>query len=393
MSEPSPIEIPYGHQFIDAADVAAVEAVLRSDYLTQGPAIERFERKVAEYCGARYAVAVSSATAGLHLGALAVGLQPGDCVLTSPITFVASANCARYCGAEVEFVDIDPATGNLSAPALEQWLAAAGAGRPAPRLLIPVHLAGQSCDMEALHALARRWNIAVMEDAAHALGGRYQGQPVGNCRYSDLTVFSFHPVKIITTGEGGVVTTNRRELYEALLRLRSHGITRDPAWLKEPAHGPWYYEQIELGYNYRITDIQAALGASQMDKLDTFVRRRRELAARYDQLLAGLPVQPLARSPQAESAWHLYIIRLQLAALRKTHRQVFEAMRAQRIGVQLHYIPVFLHPYYRKGRGGGPEKCPEAMRYYGEAMTLPLYYGLTEAQQDRVVAALQRALE
>jgi dTDP-4-amino-4,6-dideoxygalactose transaminase len=276
--------------------------------------------------------------------------------------------------------------------ALEQRLASSSEGRPAPRVLIPVHLAGQSCDMEAIHALARRWNAAIMEDAAHALGGRYQGQPVGNCRYSDLTVFSFHPVKIITTGEGGIVTTNHRELYQALVRLRSHGITRDAAQMGEPAHGPWYYEQIELGYNYRMTDLQAALGASQMDKLDRFVRRRRELADRYDQLLAGLPVRPLARSPQAESAWHLYIIRLQLQKLRKSHRQVFQAMRAQRIGVQLHYIPVFLHPYYRKLAGGGAADCPEALSYYAEAMTLPLYYGLTEEQQDRVVAALQRAV-
>ncbi|MCX8156081.1 MAG: UDP-4-amino-4,6-dideoxy-N-acetyl-beta-L-altrosamine transaminase [Verrucomicrobiae bacterium] len=390
MSEQHPIEIPYGHQFIDAADIAAVEAVLRSDYLTQGPAIERFERKVAEYCGARHAVAVSSATAALHLGALALGVKPGDYVLTSAITFVASANCARYCGANVLFVDIEPGTANLCPFDLEQKLTYAWLGEWPVRVIVPVHLAGQSCNMQAIHALARYYNVAVMEDAAHALGGRYQGRPVGGCQYSDLAVFSFHPVKIITTGEGGVITTNREDLYEQLLRLRSHGITRDPRHLQNPVPGPWYYEQIELGYNYRMTDLQAALGASQMDKLDTFVRRRRELADRYEQLLRGLPVTPLARAPEAESSWHLYIIRLNLKEIKKPHAEVFRQMRRQGIGVQLHYIPVFLQPYY-KSLNAIP--CPQALEYYQEAMTLPLYYGMTEAQQDRVVEALKRALQ
>lgn len=391
LSANHPIEIPYGHQFIDEADIAAVEAVLRSDYLTQGPAIERFERKVAEYCGARHAVAVSSATAALHLGAMVLGVKPGDYVITSPITFVASANCARYCGGEVYFADIDAATGNMAPADLENVLCHAFLADQPVRLIVPVHLAGQSCDMQAIHALAQRFKVSVMEDAAHALGARYQGRPVGCCQYSDLAVFSFHPVKIITTGEGGVITTNRDDLYQRLIRLRSHGITRDPIYMQNPAHGPWYYEQIELGYNYRMTDIQAALGASQMDKLDAFVRRRRELADRYDQLLQGLPVTPLARSPQAESSWHLYIIRLQLDQIKRTHLEVFCGLRRFRIGVQLHYIPVFLQPYYRRAFPN-PDRYPEALRYYREAITLPLYYGMTEAQQDRVVDALKMSL-
>jgi UDP-4-amino-4,6-dideoxy-N-acetyl-beta-L-altrosamine transaminase len=392
MSYHPPIQIPYGHQFIDEADIAAVEAVLRSDYLTQGPAIERFERKVAEYCEARYAVAVSSATAALHLGAMALGVKPGDQVYTSPITFVATANCARYCGGEPYWVDIDPATANMSAQDLESRLTLGDMAEVPMRLIIPVHLAGQPCDMQAIHALAQRFNLSVMEDAAHALGARYRGRPVGCCQYSDLTVFSFHPVKIVTTGEGGVITTNRDDLYHRLLRLRNHGITRDPLYLKNPAHGPWYYEQIELGYNYRMTDIQAALGASQMDKLDQFVRRRRELADRYDQLLKGYPVTPLARSPHAESSWHLYIIRLNLKEIKKTHLQVFKDMRWQGIGVQLHYIPLFLHPYYHNPAIKVEECYKEATRYYAEAMTLPLYYSMTEQQQDRVVEALFQAL-
>jgi len=386
------MQIPYGHQFIDQADIAAVEAVLRSDYLTQGPAIERFERKVADYCGARYAVAVSSATAALHLGALALGVKPGDVVFTSPITFVASANCALYCGATPRFVDIEPSTVNLSVAALESALENAARKGETVRLIVPVHLAGQSCDMEAIQALARRYGVAVMEDAAHALGGKYQGRPVGDCRYSDLTVFSFHPVKIITTGEGGMLTTQREDLYQKLLRLRTHGITRDPRFMENPSHGPWYYEQIELGFNYRMTDLQAALGASQMDKLEQFVARRRELADRYDALLKGFPLRPLARSPHADSAWHLYIIRLNLDEINKSHREVFESMRSQGIGVQLHYIPVFLQPWYRR-MNIELGQCPEALQYYREAMSLPLFYGLTDEQQERVVQALSRALE
>lgn len=383
--------LPYGRQAIDEADIAAVEAVLRSDWLTQGPAIERFERKVADYCGAKYAVAVSSATAALHLGALALELGPGDTLWTSPNTFVASANCARYCGAGVDFVDIDPRTYNLSAALLEEKLAAAVKTGRLPKVIVPVHFAGQACAMEKIGALAKHYGFRVMEDAAHAIGGRYQGQPVGNCRFSDLTVFSFHPVKIITTGEGGLLTTNRADLYEKLIRLRTHGITREPRVMDTPAHGPWYYQQIELGFNYRITDIQAALGASQMEKLDEFVSRRRAIAARYNELLRPLPVTLPWQHPDAASAWHLYVIRLRLSEIQRPHREVFEGLRTAGIGVQVHYIPVPTQPYYRK-LGFKPGDFPEAEQYYAEAISLPMYYKLTEADQERVAGVLRTLL-
>lgn len=384
-------EIPYGRQFIDEADLAAVKAVLESNWLTQGPAIERFEKKVAAQCGARYALAVSNGTAALHLCALALGLKPGDSLWTSPITFVASANCGRYCGAEVDFVDIDPRTYNLSVEKLTAKLEQAKQNGQLPKVIVPVHLAGQSCDMRAINALAKQYNLSVIEDASHALGAEYAGQPVGNCQYSDLTVFSFHPVKIITTGEGGLITTNREDLYERLRRLRTHGITNDPRFFCEPSHGPWHYQQIDLGFNYRMTDIQAALGASQMDKLDAFIARRRELVARYQELLAGLPVTLPWQDPATNSAWHLYIIRLQLDRIRKTHREVFEHLRANKIFVQLHYIPVHLQPYYRQ-LGFKPGAFPNAEQYYREAFSLPLFPKLTERDQDRVVATLKAAL-
>jgi len=383
--------LPYGRQFIDEADIAAVEAVLRSDWLTQGPAIERFEQKVAAYCGVRYAVAVSSATAALHLGATALGLGPGDSLLTSAITFVASANCARYCGADVDFVDIHPGSYNLDVGALSSKLKQAAAKGRLPKVIVPVHLAGQSCEMASINALAREYGIQIMEDAAHAIGGKYENKPVGNCLYSDLAVFSFHPVKIVTTGEGGMLLTNRTDLYEKLIRLRTHGITKDLRFMTEPAHGPWYYQQLELGFNYRMTDIQAALGASQMDKLDAFVTRRQYLAQRYDKLLAGLPVTLPWQHPATSSSWHLYIIRLQLNRLRKTHRQIFEELRSAGIGVQLHYIPVYLQPYYRQ-LGFQPGYCREAEKYYSEAISLPIYYALSEADQDRVTRTLASIL-
>ncbi len=383
--------IPYGRQDISAEDVEAVVQVLRSDWITQGPAIARFEEAVAEYCGVRYAVAVTSATAALHLSCLAAGLGPGDRLWTSPNTFVASANCGLYCGADVDFVDIDPHSYNLSVAALEEkLLEAQGRGR-LPKLLVPVHLAGQSCEMEQIGVLARRYGVTVLEDASHGIGARYQGKPVGCCRFSDMAVFSFHPVKIITTGEGGMVVTNRQDLYERLIRLRTHGITRREDWLTEASHGPWYYQQLELGFNYRMTDIQAALGASQMGRLDEFVARRRGLARRYDELLQGLPLGLPVQGAEMESSWHLYVIRLQLEKLEKTHRQVFEGLRSAGIGVNLHYIPVHTQPFYRQ-RGFAWGDFPEAERYYGEAISLPLYFGLTESAQDRVVAVLREVL-
>lgn len=390
--------IPYGRQDIAAADIAAVVETLQSDWLTQGPAIELFEQAVADYCGAKYAVAACNATAALHIACLAAGLEQGDTLWTSPNTFVASANCALYCGAAVDFVDIDPATYNLNVSALEQKLECANKEGRLPKVVVPVHFSGQSCDMEAIAALSRRYGFSVIEDAAHAIGGSYRDKAIGSCEFSEMAVFSFHPVKIITTGEGGMILTNRKDLYEKLQRLRSHGITRDARLMQGESHGAhdeprgsWYYQQIELGYNYRMTDIQAALGASQMARLDEFVQRRHELAARYQDLLQGLPLTLPWQHPDTHSSFHLYVIRLQLDKLAKSHRQVFEELRGAGIGVNLHYIPVHLQPYYRQF-GFRSGDFPEAEKYYSEAITLPLYPGLSEPDQDRVVAALKNIL-
>ncbi|NEP42094.1 MAG: UDP-4-amino-4,6-dideoxy-N-acetyl-beta-L-altrosamine transaminase, partial [Okeania sp. SIO2H7] len=349
---------------------------------------ERFEKIVADYCGAKYAVAVSSATAGLHIACLAAGLSRGDILWTSPNTFVASANCGLYCGASVDFVDIDPHTYNLSVDELERKLAEAEKQGSLPKVVVPVHFAGQSCEMEKIAALSKGYGFKIIEDAAHAIGGRYQGQPVGSCQFSDMAVFSFHPVKIITTGEGGMVLTNNENLYENLIRLRTHGITRKMELMKEESHGPWYYQQLELGFNYRMTDIQAALGASQMQRLDEFVERRRFLAERYHQLLQGLPLMLPWQHPDAESSWHLYVIRLKLDKISKTHRQVFEELRQAQIGVNLHYIPVHTQPYYQNF-GFKVGNFLEAEKYYQEAISIPLYYGLLEEDPKRIVATLK----
>ncbi|OYY95900.1 MAG: UDP-4-amino-4,6-dideoxy-N-acetyl-beta-L-altrosamine transaminase [Hydrogenophilales bacterium 28-61-23] len=378
--------IPYGRQDISSEDIAAVVAVLQSDWLTQGPAVPRFEKAVANCCGARHAVAVNSATSALHLACLALGLGPGDSLWTTPNTFVASANCARYCGAEIDFVDIDPHSLNLSPAALAAKLAQAEKAGKLPKVVVPVHFAGQSCDMSAINALAQRYGFRIVEDASHAIGGRYQDQPIGNGRYADITVFSFHPVKIVTTGEGGMALTNDPRLAERMARLRSHGIARDAA--AQAAHGPWYYEQVELGFNYRMTDLQAALGESQLRRLDRFVDARRRLADRYDRLLADLPLTTPWRDPASASAWHLYVIRLHAASRR---RAVFEQLRAAGIGVNVHYIPVHLQPDYRR-LGFSAGDFPVAEDYYVRAITLPLYPGLSDTEQDRVVAALREAL-
>ncbi|PHV12487.1 UDP-4-amino-4,6-dideoxy-N-acetyl-beta-L-altrosamine transaminase [Chitinimonas sp. BJB300] len=383
--------IPYGRQQISPEDVAAVVEALESDWLTQGPAIERFEQALAARCQARHAVAVCNATAALHLACVTLDLGPADTLWTSPNTFVASANCARYCGAKVDFVDIDPATWNLDVDKLEAKLVDAKRAGHLPRVLVAVAFSGQSCDMARIGALAKAYGFAVIEDASHAVGASYLGRPVGCGDYADMTIFSFHPVKIITTGEGGAILTNRTDLAQRLQRLRSHGITRDPAQMQGNSHGPWYYQQIELGYNYRITDVQTALGYSQLQRLDDFLVRRRALVARYDQLLAGLPLQLPTRQPGAESAWHLYVVRLQLDRITQSHRNVFDALRAGGIGVNVHYIPVHLQPYYT-ALGFRPGDFPEAERYYAEAISLPMYAGLTDAQQDEVVVQLRAAL-
>jgi UDP-4-amino-4,6-dideoxy-N-acetyl-beta-L-altrosamine transaminase len=383
--------IPYGRQDINRQDIDAVIAVLQSDWITQGPAIDRFEQAVADYCGATYAVAVTSATAALHIACLAAELGPGDWLWTSPNTFVASANCGLYCGAQVDFVDIDPNTYNLSVAALEQKLIAAERLGKLPRVVVPVHLAGQSCEMDRISALAQKYGFTVLEDASHAIGAQYQGAPVGNCQFSDMAVFSFHPVKIITTGEGGMVLTNRADLYERLIRLRTHGITRNEQLMTTPSHGPWYYQQLELGLNYRMTDLQAALGWSQMQRLEAFVTRRRQLAARYDELLANLPITLPWQHPGTLSSWHLYVIRLRLNDIQQSHREVFETLRQQGIGVNLHYIPVHTQPYYQQ-LGFTWGDFPEAEQYYREAISIPLYYGLAEEEQQQVVLALKAAL-
>ena len=383
--------IPYGRQDISEEDIQAVVEVLRSDWLTQGPAVERFEQEVARYCGAKYAVAVSSATAALHIACLAAGLKAGDVLWTSPNTFVASANCGLYCGAQPDFVDIDLRTYNLSVDALKEKLARAEKQGQLPRIVIPVHFAGQSCDMDTIAEFSNRYGFTVIEDASHAIGGSYRDAKVGSCAFSDMTVFSFHPVKIITTGEGGMVLTNRQDLYEKLVRLRSHGITRDPRFMEGESDGPWYYQQIELGFNYRITDIQAGLGASQMRRLDEFVARRRQLANRYDILLRDLPLTIPWQNPDSSSAWHLYVVTLYEKSDANIRRHVFDALRAKGIGVNVHYIPVHTQPYYRS-MGFGPGDFPKVEHYYAHAISLPLYPSLDEAQQDYIVAALKQAL-
>ena len=380
--------IPYGRQSISQHDVDEVVRVLRSDYLTQGPEMPAFEQAVAAICHARHAVAMNSATAALHLACRALAVGPGDLVWTSPNTFVASANCALYCGAEVDFVDIDPRTYNLSTEALAVKLARAQETGRLPKVVIPVHLCGQPCDMAGIRALGLQYGFKVIEDASHAIGAEYQGAPVGSCAHSDITIFSFHPVKIITTGEGGLATTNDPALANRMRLLRSHGITRDVAEMTESSPGGWYYEQIDLGFNYRMTDMQAALGRSQLARLPEFISRRREIARRYAVLLAGMPVTIPWQHAEGRSAWHLYVIRVHGA---RRHPQVFESLRAGGIGVNLHYIPVYWQPYYRQ-LGFARGLCPEAESYYAEAISLPMYSDLTETQQDQVVAALRAAL-
>lgn len=383
--------IPYGRQDITQADIDAVVAVLESDFLTQGPCVPAFETAVANHVGAAHGVAVNSATSALHIACLALGLGPGDWLWTTPITFVASANCGLYCGAQVDFVDIDPRTYNLCPQALEQKLVAAEAAGRLPKVLVAVHLCGQSCDMETIHALGQRFGFRIIEDASHAIGGKYKGDLIGNCRYSDITVFSFHPVKIVTTAEGGMVITNDQQLAEKMALLRSHGITRDVRQMTRPADGPWYYQQIDLGFNYRMTELQAALGISQMQRLDQYVARRHELAARYDNLLNSLPVTLPWQHSDSYSGLHLYVIRLRLDQIGKTHLEVFESLRQQGIGVNLHYIPVHLQPYYQE-MGFKPGDYPEAERYYAEAVSLPMFQTMSLVQQDAVLAALRNAL-
>jgi UDP-4-amino-4,6-dideoxy-N-acetyl-beta-L-altrosamine transaminase len=377
--------IPYGRQDINQTDIESVIAVLRSDFLTQGAVVPEFENAVARYCGSRYAVAVNSATSALHIACLALGVGKGDIVWTTPITFVASANCALYCGATVDFVDIDPRTYNLSVQRLEEKLIEAKLAGTLPKVVIPVHLCGQPCDMAGIHTLSMQYGFRVIEDASHAIGGRYKNEPIGNCQYSDVTVFSFHPVKIITTGEGGIAVTNDSILANNMARLRSHGITREASEMTQAADGPWYYEQIDLGYNYRMTEIQAALGLSQLERLEDFVAKRHNIARRYDVMLSNMKILTPWQHEDSHSSFHLYVIRLDLKAF--DHRIVFERLRMNGIGVNLHYIPIYRHPYYRR-MGFRPGDFEQAEIYYSEAITLPIYPTLTEDQQNEVINRL-----
>jgi UDP-4-amino-4,6-dideoxy-N-acetyl-beta-L-altrosamine transaminase len=383
--------IPYGRQHITDDDVAAVVRAMRSDWLTQGPAVPEFESQMAQYCGVSHAIAVNSATSALHIACVALGLGPGDWLWTTPMTFVASANCALYCGAQVDFVDIDPATYNMSVARLAAKLEQAVRESRLPKVVVPVHFAGQSCDMTAIGELARRYGFRLIEDASHAVGATWEGVRVGACSHSDITVFSFHPVKIITTGEGGMALTRDADLARKLEKLRTHGISRRPEEM-HAQDGAWYYEQLLLGFNYRLTDIHAALGRSQLSRLDTYVARRRDLARRYDELLKGLPLILPWQDPRSQSAWHLYVVQVIAPQAKPTRRTFFDAMRQAGVGVNVHYVPVHLQPYYRS-KGFAPGNFPEAERYYERAITLPLFYDLSDREQLHVAEAARRTLE
>ena len=383
--------IPYGRQSISDEDIEAVIDVLKSDFLTQGPCVPAFEDSIKAACDVAHAIAVNSATSALHIACLALDVGPGDYVWTSPNSFVASANCALYCGASVDFVDIDPRTFNLSPDRLEEKLIVAKAAGTLPKVVIPVHLCGQPCDLERIHALGQEYGFAIIEDASHAIGGKYKGRPIGNCEYSDIAVFSFHPVKIITTAEGGVATTQSAELATRMDLLRSHGVTRNPDLMTKPSEGGWYYQQVALGFNYRMTEMQAALGHSQMTRLEAFVARRHELAARYNELLADLPINLPFQHADSYSGLHLYVIQLDLGHNSKTHEQVFTELRDEGIGVNLHYIPIHTQPYYQE-LGFNDGDFPGAEDYYAKSISIPLYHAMTNEQQDEVIAVLRRVL-
>jgi UDP-4-amino-4,6-dideoxy-N-acetyl-beta-L-altrosamine transaminase len=383
--------IPYGRQTISEEDVRAVVEVLGSDFLTQGPAVPRFEAAVLAACHARHAVAVNSATSALHIACLALGLGEGDVLWTVPNTFVASANCGLYCGASVDFVDIDPRTYNMSVTALETKLLETERSGKLPKVVIPVHFSGQSCDMRAIAGLAQRFGFRVIEDASHAIGATYENEPVGVCRYSDITIFSFHPVKIVTTAEGGVAVTNDAKLARRMELLRSHGITRVKDELQAGQDQGWYYEQVDLGFNYRMTELQAALGVSQMRRLDEFVGRRRVLARRYDESLKGQPLRLPFQDGKGESAFHLYVIQVDENAGAVDRRTLYDRLRRAGIGVNVHYIPVHLQPYYQR-LGFHAGQFPVAESYYANAISIPLYFGLSQADQSEVIRQVEQGI-
>lgn len=383
--------IPYGKQDINQQDIDSVLDVLKSDFLTQGPQVPAFENALIEHSGASYALAVNSATSALHIACLALGLGQGDWLWTSPVTFVASANCGLYCGAKVDFVDIDPDTYNMCPKRLEEKLIKAKVDGKLPKVVVPVHLCGQPCDMAAIGKLAKEYGFRVIEDASHAIGGRYKDQPIGNCEYSDITVFSFHPVKIVTTAEGGAALTNSKELADKMALLRSHGITRDPELMQGESHGGWYYQQVDLGFNYRMTELQAALGVTQMQRLDEFVAARHVLSKRYNEILSALPIVLPYQLEDTYSGLHLFVIRLKVDEISLTHKQVFDALRENGIGVNLHYIPVHTQPYYQS-MGFSDGDYPESENYYKEAISLPMFHSMTIEQQDQVKVVLEKVL-
>ena len=383
--------IPYGKQNINQADIDSVVNVLQSEFLTQGPQVPLFEKTVSEYCGVKYGVAVNSATSALHIACLALGLGEGDYFWTSPNTFVASANCGLYCGAKVDFVDIDSKTYNLSTKELEKKLIQAKQDNKLPKIVIPVHFAGQSCDMKKIHSLGKEYGFKIIEDASHAIGGKYLDQSIGCCQYSDITVFSFHPVKIITTAEGGLATTNNKELSEHMQLFRSHGVTRDPKLMIKKAEGGWHYQQVELGFNYRMTELQAALGVSQMKRLDEFVALRHQRQKRYDELLKNLPVVAPYQDMDSYSALHLYPIQIQTDKVKNTRKEIFEALWKNDIGVNVHYIPVHTQPYY-ENMGFRKGDFPNAENYYESTISIPMFQGLTIEMQDKVVNVLKKVL-
>ena len=384
--------IPYGRQDISQEDIDAVITVLKSDYLTQGPAVPIFEKAISNYCGVTHAIAVNSATSALHIACLALGVVEGDCVWTTPTTFVASANCALYCGATVDFVDIDPRTYNLSVERLAEKLHLAEKVGKLPKAVIPVHLCGQSCDMEGIHKLSQRYGFKIIEDASHAIGGKYKDKLIGDCQFSDITVFSFHPVKIVTTGEGGIAVTNDDTLARNLRLLRSHGITSEAAHMEaRPLQEIWNYQQIALGFNYRMTDIQAALGISQMNRLGEFITKRHSIAAQYNQELLNLPIQTPWQHQDTSSSYHLYPIRIRPENCGKSQRQIYDDFISSNILVNLHYIPVYRHPYFQK-KDFQVGYCPEAEKYHKESISLPIYPTLTAKDLEKVISVLKFAL-
>ena len=379
--------IPYGKHLVDEDDIDAVVDVLRNQFLTQGKVVPQFEQALCNYTGAKYCVAVNSATSGLHVACLAAGVGTGDLVWTVPNSFVASANCALYCGASIDFVDINPTTRNIDVSALENKLQQAASQNRLPKVLIVVHFSGLSCDMQSIRSLTQKYSIVLIEDAAHGLGGSYQQSKIGSCVYADMAVLSFHPVKSITSAEGGAVLTNQSGLHEKLKLFAKHGVTKDPEQYQGESHGPWYYQQLELGYNYRLSDMQAALGLSQLKKLDSFMQKRAEIAKVYDEALVNLPLKLPVVESQSQSAWHLYMVELTL----HDRQDIYQQLHAKGVGVNVHYIPIHLQPYYQQ-LGFKQGDFPVSEHFYQHALTLPLFPSLTDEEQTKVIDTLREIL-